>query len=55
MKVKVARPPAIAHTIVESRRIGMPSSRARSAFSAAARTAAPAAVRRGPQARPARV
>jgi hypothetical protein len=53
MNVRVARPPETAHTIVDSRRMGMPSSSARSAFSAAARTATPASVRSRNQARPA--
>ena len=45
MTASVERPPAIIHTIVDSRRIGMPNSSARSAFSADARTATPASVR----------
>ncbi len=46
MAVKAARPPEMIHTKVESRWMGMPNSKARSRFSAAARTAAPESVRR---------
>ena len=43
--VRAANPPTMAHTIVESRRTGIPSSSARSVFSAMARTARPSSVR----------
>ena len=52
MKVIVESPPATAHTSVWSRRTGTPSSSARSSFSAAARTARPASVRRRNHPRP---
>ena len=46
MPVRPASRPAITHTSVDSRRTGMPSSRARSELSATERTATPASVRR---------
>ncbi len=45
MLVRPARTPAITHTRVDSRRTGIPSSRARSELSATERTAMPASVR----------
>ena len=50
--VKVASPPAIAHTRVCREATGMPSSNARSLFSAAARIAIPALVRPSTHASP---
>ena len=51
MLVRPANKPAITQTRVESRRTGMPSSRARSELSATERTATPASVRRRNQPR----
>ncbi len=53
MNASVANPPAIIHTIIVLRATGMPRVRARSRFSAAARTATPVSVRSKNHARPA--